>query len=43
MINIFAKIIKNQIKNIVMQLKLKNRIDVKFLFNLHVKFLNFYM
>ena len=29
MINIFAKIIKNQIKNIVMQLKLKNRIDVK--------------
>ena len=29
MINIFAKIIKNQIKNIAMQLKLKNRIDVK--------------
>ena len=29
MINRFAKIIKNQIKNITMQLKLKNRIDVK--------------
>ena len=28
MINRFAKI-KNQIKNITMQLKLKNRIDVK--------------